>query len=136
MGRLYLEDWIILFIILFLYKENGIFVDVFLFDYNDVFFIFSYNWFYFFVDVDIVSEIVDFLKFILFIKSLGEFYNFIGFEKYGKIVFYWDYLWYMECIFDKFDYVLGIKGMVMVVFIILFYNMVFKVIKDCFVVFK
>jgi isocitrate dehydrogenase kinase/phosphatase len=131
-GRLHLEDRITPFIIPLLHKENGIFADALLLEYNDVSSIFSYNRSYFLVDVDIVSETVDFLKSILPTKSLGELYNSIGFEKHGKTVLYRDYLRHMERTLDKFDHAPGIKGMVMAVFTTPSYNMVFKVIKDRF----
>lgn len=131
-GRLQLEDRTYPFILPLLHQEGGIFVDALLLDYNDVSSIFSYNRSYFLVDVDIVSETVDFLKSILPTKSLGELYNSIGFEKHGKTVLYRDYLRHMERTLDKFDHAPGIKGMVMAVFTLPSYNMVFKVIKDKF----
>lgn len=94
-GCLIVEVWIKLFVILLFYWEDGIFVDVFLLESNEISFVFSYNWIYFLVDMDIVSEFVDFLCIIFFMKSFGELYNFIGFEKYGKIVLYCDFLCYM-----------------------------------------
>ncbi|MCB0560960.1 MAG: bifunctional isocitrate dehydrogenase kinase/phosphatase [Lewinellaceae bacterium] len=131
-GRLHLEDRIFPFIMPLLHEENGIYVDAILLEYNEVSSIFSYNRSYFLVDVDIVSEMVDFLLSILPTKSMGELYNSIGFEKHGKTVLYRDFLRHMDRSFDEFVIAPGIKGMVMSVFTLNSYNMVFKVIKDRF----
>lgn len=131
-GRLFIQDRPIPFIIPLLNGENGIYTDTLLLDYNDVSSIFSYNRTYFLVDVDIVSEMVDFMRTILPSKSLGELYTSIGFEKHGKTVFYRDFLRYLDNADDQFDFAPGIKGMVMSVFTLPTYNMVFKVIKDRF----
>lgn len=131
-GRLKLEDRTYPFVLPLLHKEQGIFVDTLLLNQNDVSSIFSYNRSYFLVDVDIVSETVDFLCSIMPTKSLSELYNSIGFEKHGKTVLYRDYLRHTERTLDKFVVAPGIRGMVMAVFTLPSYNMVFKLIKDRF----
>ncbi len=131
-GRLQLEDRTYPFILPLLHEDKGIYIDTLLLNYNDLSSIFSYNRSYFLVDVDIVSETVDFLKTILPTKSMGELYNSIGFEKHGKTVLYRDYLRHMERTFDKFEAAPGIRGMVMSVFTTPSYGMVFKLIKDRF----
>ncbi|MCB0582691.1 MAG: bifunctional isocitrate dehydrogenase kinase/phosphatase [Phaeodactylibacter sp.] len=131
-GRLHLEDRVFPFIMPLLHEENGIYVDALLLEYNEVSSIFSYNRSYFLVDVDIVSEMVDFLLSILPTKNMGELYNSIGFEKHGKTVLYRDFLRHMDRSYDDFVIAPGIKGMVMSVFTLNSYNMVFKVIKDTF----
>jgi isocitrate dehydrogenase kinase/phosphatase len=112
--------------------HRGIYVDTLLLDYNDISTIFSYYRSYFLVDVDIVSDTVDFLRSILPTKSLGELYNSIGFEKHGKTVFYRDFQRHLDYAQDFYDFAPGTKGMVMSVFTLPSYNMVFKVIKDRF----
>ncbi len=131
-GRLMIEEKVYPFILPLLHEEKGIFVDALLLNYNDVSSIFSYNRSYFLVDVDIVSEMVDFLLSFLPTKSMGELYNSLGFEKHGKTVMYRDFLRHMDRSLDKFVTAPGIKGMVMSVFTLGSYNMVFKVIKDRF----
>lgn len=131
-GRLHLEDRVFPFIMPLLHEENGVYVDALLLEYNEVSSIFSYNRSYFLVDVDIVSEMVDFLLSILPTKNMGELYNSIGFEKHGKTVLYRDFLRHMDRSYDEFVIAPGIKGMVMSVFTLNSYNMVFKVIKDTF----
>lgn len=131
-GRLRIHDSPIPFVMPLLNEKKGVFFDALLLDYNDVSSIFSYNRSYFLVDVDIVSETIDFLQTILPTKSMDEIYNSIGFEKHGKTVFYRDFLRHMLRFEDKFVVAPGIKGMVMSVFTLPSYNMVFKVIKDHF----
>lgn len=84
------------------------------------------------VDVDIASEMVDFLRSFLPTKSLGELYNSIGFEKHGKTVFYRDFLRNLAKSTDQYVIAPGIKGMVMHVFTLPSYGVVFKIIKDRF----
>ncbi len=132
-GRLqYLEkdELPIPFILPILHEENGIYIDALLWNDGDLSSIFSYNRSYFLVEVDIVSEMVDFLKSILPTKNLGELYNSIGFEKHGKTFFYRDFLRHLSAHEGEFMMAPGIRGMVMSVFTLPEYNMVFKVIKD------
>jgi isocitrate dehydrogenase kinase/phosphatase len=131
-GRLKSESQVIPFVIPLLHRDEGIFVDALLTDDRDVSSIFSYNRSYFLVDVDIASEMVDFLRSFLPLKSLGELYNSIGFEKHGKTVFYRDFLRHLARSNDKYVEAPGIKGMVMHVFTLPSYNVVFKIIKDRF----
>ncbi|GJM36060.1 MAG: isocitrate dehydrogenase kinase/phosphatase [Saprospiraceae bacterium] len=118
------------FVMPVLHDENGIYIDALLWNDGDLSSIFSYNRSYFLVEVDIVSEVVDFLKSILPTKNLGELYNSIGFEKHGKTFFYRDFLRHLKAHEGKFMMAPGIRGMVMSVFTLPEYNMVFKVIKD------
>ncbi len=129
-GRLFIHEKPIPFVLPLLHAESGVYVDSLLLEYNDVSSIFSYNRSYFLVDVDIVSETVDFLRSILPTKSLGELYNSIGFEKHGKTVFYRDFLRHLTASSDQFVEAPGIRGMVMMVFTLPSYDMVFKLIKD------
>lgn len=131
-GRVYINDLPIPFVIALVHQEKGIKVDTLLLEYNDVSSIFSFNRSYFIVDVDIVSETVDFLIPILPTKSLDELYNSIGFEKHGKTVFYREFNRHLLRSVDKFKIADGIKGMVMTVFTLPSYPMVFKIIKDKF----
>jgi isocitrate dehydrogenase kinase/phosphatase len=131
-GRLRRLEKVAPFILALRNDEAGIYTDTLLLDDNDISTIFSYYRSYFMVDVDIVSDTVDFLRSILPTKSLGELYNSIGFEKHGKTVFYRDFQRHLDYAQDFFDFAPGTKGMVMTVFTLPSYNMVFKVIKDRF----
>lgn len=129
-GRLYIHDSPIPFIMPLLHLETGVIFDALLLSYNDVSSIFSYHRSYFLVDVDIISETIGFLETILPTKSLYELYTSIGFEKHGKTVFYRDFLRHLFRTDDKFVVAPGIKGMVMSVFTLPSFSMVFKLIKD------
>lgn len=131
-GRIFVHDRPLPFVIAFLNRDKGIFVDTLLLDYNDVSSIFSYSRSYFLVDVDIVSETIDFIKPILPTKQQDELYNSIGFEKHGKTVFYRNFERHLLRSSDKFVIAPGTKGMVMSVFTLPSYGMVFKLIKDRF----
>jgi isocitrate dehydrogenase kinase/phosphatase len=131
-GRILVFNKAFPFVLPLLHEERGIYVDTLLLNYDDVSSIFSYNRSYFLVDVDIVTEMVDFIRTIVPTKSLGELYNSIGFEKHGKTVFYRDFLRHLEQTEDKFIIAPGIPGMVMLVFTLPSYNMVFKLIRDRF----
>jgi isocitrate dehydrogenase kinase/phosphatase len=131
-GRFFLGTKVFPFVMPLLHRESGVYVDTLLMEEYDVSSIFSYNRSYFLVEIDIASEMVDFLRTILPLKSLGELYNSIGFEKHGKTVMYRDFLRHLASSSDQFVIAPGIKGMVMSVFTLNSYNMVFKVIKDHF----
>jgi isocitrate dehydrogenase kinase/phosphatase len=120
------------FVMPILHGRNGLIIDALLLQEQEVSTIFSYNRAYFLVDVDIVSEMVDFLRSIMPTKSLGEMYNAIGFEKHGKTVFYRDFERHLAQTMDEFCFPAGIKGMVMTVFTLPSHPTVFKVIKDKF----
>lgn len=131
-GRIIIFNKAFPFVLPLLHEDKGIYADALLTNYDDVSSIFSYNRSYFLVDVDIVTETVDFIRSIVPTKSLGELYNSIGFEKHGKTVFYRDFLRHLEQTEDKFVIAPGIPGMVMLVFTLPSYNMVFKLIRDRF----
>lgn len=131
-GRLLIDERVSPFVIPLLNEENGIYADCLLLHSDDVSPIYSYHRTYFLVDVDIVSETIDFLKSILPSKKVSELYNSIGFEKHGKTVFYREYLRHMRQTEDKFVLAPGIRGLVMSVFTLPSLNIVFKVIKDKF----
>lgn len=131
-GRLFIGERIHPFVVPLWNREHGIIVDSLLLEANEVSSIFSYHRSYFLVSVDIVSEMVDFLRTILPTKDLGELYNSIGFEKHGKTVFYRDFVRHLNKSTDLFVRAPGIEGMVMSVFTLHSYNVVFKIIKDKF----
>ncbi|RMG77249.1 MAG: bifunctional isocitrate dehydrogenase kinase/phosphatase [Bacteroidetes bacterium] len=131
-GRLIVGRTMYPFILPLLHEAGGVYIDSLILDSNEASSIFSYHRSYFLVDVDIVSEMVDFLKSILPTKGLGELYNSIGFEKHGKTVFYRDLIRFLRQSEDTFVVAPGIRGMVMAVFTLPSYNVVFKVIKDRF----
>lgn len=131
-GRAYIGGRYHPFVVSFLHEEKGVFVDALLLDEWDIKATFSYNHAYFFVDVDIPSEVVSFLETIVSGKKRSELYNCLGLEKHGKTEFYRDFLRYIQTSTEVFVPAPGIKGMVMAVFTLPSYDMVFKVIRDKF----
>lgn len=132
-GRAYLGGQIHPFIIPFLNGETGIYADTLLLEYNHIASIFTYYRAHFLADMDIPSELVQFLHSILPDKPLSELYTCLGFEKHGKTELYRQFLQHLNDNPDeKFDFAPGIKGMVMAVFTLPSHNMVFKIIKDKF----
>lgn len=131
-GRIASNEHIIPYVLPVLHSEEGIFVDAFIDDEDDVSVLFSFTRSYFLADTAIPSELVRFLKSILPQKNISELYNSIGFNKHGKTEWYRDFLRHLEQSEDFFEVAPGIRGMVMSVFTLPSYNFVFKLIKDHF----
>ncbi|MEX2513698.1 MAG: bifunctional isocitrate dehydrogenase kinase/phosphatase [Cyclobacteriaceae bacterium] len=131
-GRTYLGDKWMPFIIPFVHNEKGIFADTLIFDPNIMSGIFSYTRSYFMATIKIPSQTVNFLNSVIKHKRPYEIYNAIGFNKHGKTAFYRDFIHHLRNSKDWFVPAKGIKGMVMTVFTLPSYNIVFKLIKDHF----
>ncbi|SDA67725.1 isocitrate dehydrogenase kinase/phosphatase [Algoriphagus alkaliphilus] len=131
-GRTYVGNKWMPFIIPFLNGPNGIFVDTLIFDPNLMSHLFSFTRSYFMVEAAIPSQIIEFLSSVIPHKKIHELYNAIGFNKHGKTLFYRDFLEHLEKRTDEFVVAPGIKGMVMTVFTLPSLNIVFKLIKDHF----
>ena len=131
-GRTYLGNKWMPFIIPFLHNEKGIFADTLIFDPNIMSGIFSYTRSYFMAPIAIPSQTVNFLQSVIQHKRPYELYNAIGFNKHGKTAFYKDFTNHLEQSEDHFILAEGIKGMVMTVFTLPSSNIVFKLIKDHF----
>jgi isocitrate dehydrogenase kinase/phosphatase len=120
------------FILPVLHGENGLYVDSFIHEPDDVSIIFSFTRSYFMVKVDVPSEFVQFLRTLMKEKGIDELYNSIGFNKHGKTEMFRDLLHHLGKTSEKFVIAPGIRGMVMCVFTLPDYHMVFKLIKDKF----
>ncbi|MDO6438470.1 bifunctional isocitrate dehydrogenase kinase/phosphatase [Cyclobacterium sp. 1_MG-2023] len=131
-GRTYLGNKWMPFIIPFLHNEKGIFADTLIFDPNIMSGIFSYTRSYFMAPIAIPSQTVNFLQSVIQHKRPYELYNAIGFNKHGKTAFYKDFTNHLKQSEDNFILAEGIKGMVMTVFTLPSSNIVFKLIKDHF----
>lgn len=131
-GRTYLGEKWMPFIIPVVHGAKGVFVDTLIFDPNLMSSMFSFTRSYFMVEAEVPSQIVAFLNSVIPHKKIHELYNAIGFNKHGKTLFYRDYLHHLETSEDQFITAPGIKGMVMTVFTLPSLNIVFKLIKDHF----
>jgi isocitrate dehydrogenase kinase/phosphatase len=131
-GRIFIGNKWMPFIIPFLHGPKGVFVDTLIFDPNIMSGIFSFTRSYFMAEIKIPSQVIAFLNSAITHKKIHELYNSIGFNKHGKTEFYRDFLNHLHSSQDKFVLASGIKGMVMTVFTLPSYNIVFKMIKDHF----
>lgn len=131
-GRTYIGDKWMPFIIPIMHAPEGIFVDTLIFDPNIMSGIFSFTRSYFMAEIEVPSQVVAFLHAVIPHKKTHELYNAIGFNKHGKTTFYRDFLAHLKSSDDQFVLASGIKGMVMTVFTLPSYNIVFKMIKDHF----
>ncbi|HSF53646.1 MAG TPA: bifunctional isocitrate dehydrogenase kinase/phosphatase [Algoriphagus sp.] len=131
-GRTFVGQKWMPFIIPFMHGPKGIYVDTLIFDPNLMSHLFSFTRSYFMVEVEVPSQIIGFLSSVIPHKKIHELYNAIGFNKHGKTLFYRDYLYHLENSSDEFVVAPGIKGMVMTVFTLPSLNIVFKLIKDHF----
>lgn len=131
-GRTYIGNKWMPFIIPVLHSFKGIYVDTLIFDPNIMSGIFSFTRSYFMAEIEIPSQVIAFLNSVISAKKVHELYNAIGFNKHGKTEFYRDFLNHLRSSNDQFVLASGIKGMVMTVFTLPSYNIVFKMIKDHF----
>ncbi|OOG72781.1 bifunctional isocitrate dehydrogenase kinase/phosphatase [Algoriphagus sp. A40] len=131
-GRTYVGNKWMPFIIPFMHGPKGVYVDTLIFDPNLMSHLFSFTRSYFMVEVAVPSQIIGFLSSVIPHKKIHELYNAIGFNKHGKTLFYRDFLYHLNKSSDEFVVAPGIKGMVMTVFALPSLNIVFKLIKDHF----
>ena len=121
------------FVIPVLSNSKGLlYLDALITDADQLAIIFSFTRAYFFVDAQVPSALVTFLRELIPNKTLAELYSSIGLHKQGKNEFYRELLNHIQTTDDQFMVSPGIKGMVMTVFALPSFPYVFKVIKDKF----
>lgn len=136
-GKLIIFFGILLFLLLIYQMDDGeLFIDICLMMIVEVSIVFGFVCFYFMVYVLLFVVLVEWLWEILLGKIIVELYMVIGCQKYVKIESYCEYFVYLQGCNEQFIEVLGICGMVMLVFMLLGFDWVFKVIKDRFVLQK
>ena len=131
-GRIFYKNWSMPMVIPLLNEEKGIFVDSVIYIPADISIIFSFTRASFFVHTKYPAQLIDYLKAMLTHKTIGELYDSIGYYRHGKTILYRDLMNYIHNHDDKFIIAPGIKGMVMAVFTLKYYNFVFKIIRDRF----
>ncbi len=131
-GRIFYKNWSMPIVIPLLNEEKGIFVDSVIYIPADISIIFSFTRASFFVHTKYPAQLIDYLKAMLTHKTIGELYDSIGYYRHGKTILYRDLMNYIHNHDDKFLIAPGIKGMVMAVFTLKYYNFVFKIIRDRF----
>lgn len=113
-------------------SRKQLYIDALITDPDQLAIIFSFTRAYFFVDAQVPSALITFLRELIPHKTLAELYSSIGLHKQGKNEFYRELLNYLHTHDDQFMVSPGIKGMVMTVFTLPNFPYVFKVIKDKF----
>lgn len=131
-ARIFYKNWSMPIVIPLLNEENGILVDSVIFIPADISIIFSFTRASFFVYTKYPAQLIDYLKAMLTHKTIGELYDSIGYYRHGKTILYRDLMNYIHNHEDQFIIAPGIKGMVMAVFTLKYYNFVFKIIRDKF----
>nr|HPH88982.1 bifunctional isocitrate dehydrogenase kinase/phosphatase [Chitinophagales bacterium] len=131
-GRIFYKNWSMPIVIPLLNEEKGIFVDSVIYIPADISIIFSFTRASFFVYTKYPAQLIDYMKAMLTHKTVGELYDSIGYYRHGKTILYRDLMNYIHNHDDKFIIAPGIKGMVMAVFTLKYYNFVFKIIRDRF----
>jgi isocitrate dehydrogenase kinase/phosphatase len=133
-GRFVHRKWKMPFVIPLLNEERGVYADSIIHNQSDISVIFSFTRASFMVNTPYPAQLIDYLKKLLPYKGVGELYDSIGYYRHGKTILYRDFMNYVmnEDHNDKFIVAPGIKGMVMCVFTLKYYNFVFKIIKDKF----
>ncbi len=131
-GRLFYKNWSMPIVIPLLNESDGIFVDSVIYIPAEISIIFSFTRASFFVYTKYPAQVIDYLKAMLTHKTVGELYDSIGYYRHGKTILYRDLMNYIHHHDDKFIVAPGIRGMVMAVFTLKYYNFVFKIIRDKF----
>ena len=131
-GRIFYKNWSMPFVIPMLNGNNGIYVDYVIYYPADISIIFSFTRASFFVHTKYPAQLIDYMKSMLSHKTVGELYDSIGYYRHGKTILYRDLMNYIHNHEDKFIVAPGIKGMVMAVFTLKYFNFVFKIIRDKF----
>ncbi len=131
-GRLLYFNWNMPLVIPILNEERGLYVDTVIHDRADISIIFSFTRASFFAYTEKPKELIHYLKNMLPLKPFAELYDSIGYYRHGKTILYRDLYNYIRNHDDKFIIAPGIKGMVMSVFTLKYFNFVFKIVKDKF----
>ncbi len=131
-GRIINGDIVVPFVVPIRHQNGKLALDTVLLRTDPVLIMFSFAHSYFFVDMEVPSAYVEFLRSIMPRKAKGEIYTSLGLHKQGKNLFYRDLLHHLSHSSDLFSVAPGIRGMVMIVFTLPSFPYVFKVIKDRF----
>jgi isocitrate dehydrogenase kinase/phosphatase len=114
-------------------NERGeLYADTLLMGEDQLLVLFSFARAYFFVDMEVPTAFVSFLRWLMPKKPRAELYMAVGLAKQGKTLFYRDLHYHLKHSTDRFVVAPGIVGMVMLVFTLPSFPYVFKLIRDRF----
>jgi len=120
-------------LLLALRNPNGrVQLDAALFTEDEFSVVFSFAHTYFFVDLERVKEMVDYLSSILPRKPIADLWSALGFHRHGKTELYRSLLSHLASSAERFQVAVGQRGLVMVVFALPGFDVVFKIIRDRF----
>lgn len=132
MGLLYAGSVRLPMVLSLRHETGGVVIDAVLLTEDEVSILFSFTRSYFHVDVARPYDLVRFLRRLMPRKRIAELYISIGQTKHGKTELYRDLLRHLNATDERFEYVPGTQGLVMIVFGMPGYDDVFKVIRDRF----
>ena len=131
-GKIVFNNLIVPFAIALQNTAAGLKVDAVLQTLKDFSILFGYTRSYFQVDLETVSEMVNYLHELMPHKPIAELFTALGRAKQGKTERYRNLMQHLETAEDKFILAPGDAGLVMVVFTLPSYDVVFKVIREKF----
>lgn len=131
-GCLHGEGWSLPLAIAFRNSPLGVLVDAVMLSVPDVSILFSFTRSYFHVDLERVSDAVQFLHGILPLKPVSELFTVLGRAKQGKTERFREIFRHLERTRDRFVRAPGERGLVMAVFSLENADVIFKVIRDRF----
>lgn len=131
-GRLFIGEHTFPVAIALCHSDTGVEVDAVLWGESRLSVIFSFTRAYFMVDLEQPAALVDYLQTLLPGKKRWELSTALGYYKHGKTEFVRSYRQHLHESNDRFVIAEGIKGQVMMVFVLASYQIVFKVMKDRF----
>jgi isocitrate dehydrogenase kinase/phosphatase len=112
--------------------DGGVLVDAVMLAEDDVSIVFSFTRSYFHADLERVAEAVMFLKSVMPRKPVSELFTVLGRARQGKTERYRELMRNLDRTHDEFVHAPGERGLVMVCFTLLSFDVVFKVIRDRF----
>jgi isocitrate dehydrogenase kinase/phosphatase len=131
-GCLHGEGWTLPLAIAFRNSPLGVLVDAVMLAVPEVSILFSFTRSYFHVDLERVSDAVQFLHGILPLKPVSELFTVLGRAKQGKTERFREIFRHLERTADRFVRAPGERGLVMACFALERADVIFKVIRDRF----
>jgi isocitrate dehydrogenase kinase/phosphatase len=131
-GRLHGDGWTLPLAIAFRNSPLGVLVDAVMLSVSDVSILFSFTRSYFHVDLERVSDAVQFLHQAMPAKPVSELFTVLGRAKQGKTERFREIFRHLGATSDRFVRAPGERGLVMACFALENADVIFKVIRDRF----
>ena len=131
-GRLVGRNFVVPLVIALKNSDGGMLVDAVMLAQSDVSIVFSFSRSYFHADLEHVAEAVVFLKSLMPMKPVSELFTVLGRARQGKTERYREIMRHLAGTPDRFVHAPGERGLVMVCFTLVSFDVVFKFIRDRF----